>query len=298
MRVLVTGGTGFIGRATVKRLTALGNECIVVSRDPGRAATLGLPPGSSFIKDVSAAPQVDAAVLLAGETAAGLWTKRKRAAIFSSRVDGTRRVIDWMRSSSRRPQVLVSTSAVGYYGHRPGETLDETSAPDPTAGFRSRVCLRWEAEALRANELGVRTVVSRFGIVLGVEGGLLADLLRLHRLRLSFVLGNPGTFVSWVALDDAVAFIQRALEDASFSGPVNVVAPTATTQGEFTAAVADAVGSRVVGRLPAWLLRATLGELSSAVLNDEHVVPSVALAAGFRFAEMDLHAYLRRILSR
>jgi uncharacterized protein (TIGR01777 family) len=296
MRVLITGGTGFIGRAAAHRLAVHGNDCVVLTRDPARAATLGLPPETSFIKDLSAAPHVDAVVLLAGETAAGLWTKRKRAAIVSSRVDGTRRVLEWIGASTSRPRVIVSASAVGYYGHRPRETLDETAPPDPAGGFRSRVCLSWEAEALRAQSLGVRTVVARFGIVLGRDGGLLRELLRFHRMRLSFVLGNPETSVSWVALEDATAFVERALDDIRFSGPMNVVAPTATTQKEFATAIADAVGSRVLGTVPTWVLRTALGELSSAILNDEHVVPKAALAAGFKFAETDLRAYMHRIL--
>jgi len=296
MKALITGGTGFIGRALVRRLTADGHACTVVSRDPARAATLGLPPGTAFLSDVAASPPVDAVVLLAGESAAGLWTKRKRAAIIASRVEATRRVVEWMRASSSKPEVLVSASAVGYYGHRPGEVLDEASAPDPAAGFRSSVCVRWEAEAGRAAELGIRVVAPRFGVVLGRDGGLLVELLRLHRLRLSFVLGNPAAVVPWVALDDAVGFIGRALADDRFSGPMNVVAPVTTTQERFTAAIAEAVGSRVLGTLPAWLLRAAVGELSSAILDDAHVVPRAALAAGFEFAETDLDALLRRML--
>jgi uncharacterized protein len=297
MRVLITGGTGFIGRAAVRRLTAGGHECLVVTRDPGRAARIGLPPGTTFLSDIAQSPVVDAVVLLAGESVAGLWTQRKRAAILSSRVEGTRRAVEWMRAASQPPSVLVSASAVGYYGHCPGKVLDESSAPDPAVGFRSRVCIAWEAEARRAEEIGVRTVVPRFGVVLGPDGGMLADLLRLHRLRFSFVLGNQDAVVPWVAINDVAALIEFALGNSSLHGPVNVVAPVRTTQEAFTRAIARAVGSRVLGRLPAWLLRAAVGDLSSAVLDDQHVVPGVLSAIDFGFAETDIGGYLNRAIS-
>ena len=298
MKILVTGGTGFIGRATVNRLSAHGHQCIVGSRNPARAASIGLPPGTEFLSDVNQSPPVDAAILLAGESVAGLWTRRKRAAIMSSRVEGTRRVVDWMRTASPRPAVLISPSAVGYFGNRPGEVLDEASPPDPARGFRSRVCLAWEAEAWRAEDLGVRTVVPRFGVVLGPGGGMLRELLRAHRLRFSFVLGNPAAIVPWVALDDVVSAIERALVDAEISGVVNVVAPVKTTNETFTRAVAASVGSHVWGRVPAWLLRAAMGELATAVLDDDYVVPRALLAAGFEFAETDLAAFLARTVRR
>jgi uncharacterized protein len=296
MKVLVTGGTGFIGRGLVHRLAMQGHECMVVSRDPARAATSGLPAGTVFLRDVGAAPSVDAVVLLAGESPAGRWTPTKRAAILASRVEGTRNAVDWMRTTSPRPPVLVSPSAVGYYGHRPGEMLDESSGPDPAGGFRSRVCLRWEAEAHAAEQYGVRTVVPRFGLVFGADGGILPELLRLHRLHLSFVLGNPDAVVPWVALDDTVSFIVRALDDSELGGVVNIVAPVRTTQRALTTALARAVGSTVLGTVPAGLIRLMLGEMSTAILDNAHVVPTAATAAGFEFAETDLAAYLRRIL--
>lgn len=295
MKVLITGGTGFIGRAIVGRLAAERHECIVVSRNPQRAATLGLPSGTSFLAGIEAAPPVDAVILLAGETVAGLWTKRKKAAMTASRVSGTRRAVDWMRTLPTPPQVLVSASAVGYYGHRPGEVLDESSGPDPAGGFTSRLCLQWEAEALRAEELGVRVVIPRLGYVLGPGGGILPQLLRPHRFGLSFVLGNRGTVVPWVALDDVVAFAARAVGEERLSGQMNLVAPVVTTQEDFAAALAESVGSRVRARIPASLLKLALGELSSGVLDDQHVVPRAALAAGFEFKETDLGLLLRRL---
>lgn len=278
MKVAITGGTGFIGRALVAHLAAIGHECTVLTRHPQRAT---LPPGIA-VRPVGALPECDAVIHLAGESVVGWWTPWKRRAILRSRIDGTRRLVEAMRALRTPPRVLLSASAVGYYGHRPGEFLDENSPPDPRARFRSQVCQAWEAEALRAEEMGVRVGLLRIGDVMALGGGFLGGLLPAYRAGGCRILGEPDSALPWIALDDAVRLIAFALE-SELRGPLNVVAPHAITQRTLATTLARRLGRCVRGRIPAGLLRCGLGEFSSALLDDQRVVPQRALDAGFHY---------------
>ena len=282
MKVAITGATGFIGRALVTRLDALGHECVVLTRDPERAAQVGLPTGIR-IASVDQFPVVEAVIHLAGENIAGLWTPLKRHRIYASRVAGTRKLVAAIRAASKPPQILLSASAVGIYGHRPGEQLDETATPDPRRRFRRRVCVGWEREAMGAREAGCRVVTLRFGNVMARDGGFLGGLLPFYRTCGGFVFGNPSAAFSWISREDAVGLITFALECPHLNGPINVVAPHATTQRTLARSLAPRVGRCVRGCLPTWLLRRLLGEFSSTLLDEQNIVPAKALAAGFRF---------------
>jgi uncharacterized protein len=282
MKVAITGATGFIGRALVTRLDALGHECVVLTRSPERAAQVGLPAGIR-IAPVDELPAVEAVIHLAGENIAGLWTPMKRHRIYASRVAGTRKLVAAIRAASKPPQILLAASAVGIYGHRPGEQLDETAASDPCERFRQRVCVAWEREAAGARDTGCRVVTLRFGNVMARDGGFLGGLLPFYRTCGGFVFGNPGAAFSWISREDAVGLIAFALECSHLAGPINVVAPHATTQRTLARSLAPRVGRCVRGCLPAWLLRGVLGEFSCTLLDEQNVGPAQALAAGFRF---------------
>ena len=281
MRVAITGGTGFIGRALVAHLAAIGHECTVLARDPRRAARAGFPTGVALLP-AGALPECEAVIHLAGESVVGWWTPWKRRAILRSRVEGARRLVEAMRALRTPPRVLLSASAVGYYGHRPGESLDEDSPPDPRGRFRSQVCGEWEAAAREAEEMGVRVGLLRIGDVMGLGGGFLGGLLPLYRAGGCFVLGEPESALSWISLDDAVRLIAFAME-GGMRGPLNVVAPHAITQRTLAATLAHRLGRCVRGRIPAGLLRLGLGEFSSALLDDQRVAPQRALDAGFHY---------------
>lgn len=281
MKVAVTGATGFLGRPLVAHLCALGHECVVLSRDPERARRVF--PARVAVAPLDPLPPCEAVIHLAGESVVGLWTPWKRRAILESRVAGTRRLVASMRDLAELPRILLSASAVGIYGHRPGEDLAESSPPDPRDRFRAQVCRAWEAAACEAHDLGLRVVSLRLGNVMDPGGGFLGGLLPLYRRGACFVLGDPAAHLSWISLGDVVRLIGFALEKEAIRGPLNVVSPAAVSQRALAQTLAARLGKKVWGNLPAPALRGLLGEFSAALLDDQNVTPERALAAGFHF---------------
>lgn len=296
MRVLITGGTGFLGRPLVAHLAGLGYDCAVLTRDAARAGRCGFPAAVKIAPTSDTLPPADAVIHLAGESVAGLWTARKRRAIFASRVEGTRRLIAALRANAVRPHTLLAASAVGIYGDRPGETLDETAPPDPAMRFRAEVCREWEAAANEAADLGIRVVNLRIGNVLHPSGGYLGGLLPVFRLLGCMQVGNPDAAISWIARADAVRLIAFALANDRWYGPLHLTAPAPVTQREFTTELALALNRRVIARLPPWVLEAALGEFSRALLDDQRIVPAKAAAAGFSFKHPNLRDCLTALL--
>jgi uncharacterized protein (TIGR01777 family) len=282
MRIILTGATGFLGRPLVAYLASLGYECIVLTRDPARAVALGLP-ASVRVASVDELPAAEAIIHLAGESIVGYWTPRKRRAILASRVDGTRRLVEALRRAKTRPHTLLSASAVGIYGHRPGELLDETAEADPQRRFRAEVCGAWEEAANAADKLGVRVVNLRIGNVFDPEGGYLGGMLPLYRWFGGWMWGNSDAAIPWIARDDAVRLIGFALANERWYGPLNVVAPQAITHRELALALSERWGRRAAHQVPAFLTRGILGEFASALMDDQRVVPAKALAAGFAY---------------
>jgi uncharacterized protein len=268
MLIALTGSSGFLGRALTRRLGAAGHTVVPVSREPGML------------------PNVEAVVHLGGESIAGRWTARRRRAILESRVEGTRRLVDRMRAMEHRPKVFLCASGAGYYGDRPGEVLDERAGPG--RGFRSEVCLLWEAAATAGESIGIRTVRLRFGAVLDPSGGYLGTLLPWYRRGLGFVFGGAADPFAWVGMEDALRSIEFCLE-APIEGPVNVVSPEPTTQEDFARLLSASRGHRLTGRIPRWALRLGLGELARALIDRQEVAPAKLLRQGFRFRQ-DLSA--------
>ena len=282
MKVAITGATGFIGRPLVAHLATLGHRSIVLSRSPERAARIAFPSGTEIAAN-RAMPVCDAVIHLAGESVAGLWTPAKRRRIMESRVESTRRIIAELRTREHKPHTLLVASAVGYYGDRPGELLNEDSAPDPNRGFRSEVCRAWEEAAQEAETLGIRVARLRLGNVMSTNGGFLGAMLPLWRRGACFLLGNPEAAISWISREDAVRLIAFALESDQLRGPVNVVSPHAITQRTLVTSIAGRLGRSVIGKVPGWLLGASLGEFATALLDDQRVVPAAAESAGFHY---------------
>jgi uncharacterized protein (TIGR01777 family) len=282
MKVAITGGTGFLGLRLLECLRRHGHACTVLSRDPQRARLHGVPEGIP-VSGLDSLPQGDAVVHLAGESPVGWWTRAKRRAILESRVEGTRRLVRAMAALPVRPRVLACASAVGIYGHRPGERLEEISALDPDRGFRHEVCRQWEEAALEAEALGIRVVLLRIGNVFSLEGGYVAEFLRLHRAGFRWGVGNPEASIAWIAVEDAVRLIAFALERETIRGAVNVTAPHPVTQRAFAEALAARFGRRLWGMVPGGMLRLGLGEFSRALVDDQRVIPSTALRERFVF---------------
>jgi uncharacterized protein (TIGR01777 family) len=295
MRVAVTGATGFIGGALCAELARRGHSAVALTRDPRRArAVLPGVDAVAWSDDHLSLPAVDAVVHLAGESVAGRWTTEKKRRIRDSRVGGTRRLVEAIRRVETKPSVLVSVSAVGYYGDRGDETLTEDSAPGDD--FLARVCRDWEAEAQRAAEIGVRVVHLRLGVVLDRGGGALAAMLPPFRFGVGGPLGNGGQWFPWVHRADVVGLVLFALETPSATGAINAVAPELVRNRDFTRALASVLHRPAALPAPAFALRLLLGEFSQELLGSRRVLPEQARALGYEFRFPQLAAALRAIL--
>ncbi len=300
MRIAVTGGTGFIGRALVSSLTARNHEVLVLSRSaeaklPGRARLVeGDPrrPGP-WQKELG---DVDAAIHLAGENVVGRWTDAKKRAITESRVEGTRHVVDALLAG--RARCLISGSAIGYYGSRGDEPLDEQAQAGDD--FLASLCHDWEAEAHRfaeaADGVSRRLVVVRTGVVLGKDGGPLAKMLPAFRAFAGGPVGDGRQWVSWIHLADQVALLEWALDDPRASGAINATAPSPVTMKELARAIGAQLGRPSRLAVPAFALRLLFGEGASVLLDGQRVVPSRALELGFAFRFPTLQAALADLL--
>jgi len=299
MKALVTGATGFVG----PRLLRLLDGPVVLSRNADRArVALGNLAGPIYRWDPLQGPPppqvfegVDVVLHLAGESVAeGRWTAAQKARIRDSRVVGTRHLVQGMSQAAVRPQVLVSASAVGYYGDRGDEELTESSAPG--RDFLADVCVEWEREALAAEAFGVRVVTARTGIVLGAGGGALAKMLPPFRLGGGGPLGNGRQWMPWVHVSDLARLYLHAAETASLRGPMNSVAAVPVRNSEFTKALARQLHRPAFLPAPYFGLRLLFGEFASVLFASQRVIPKVALESGFVFQYPELAEALREIL--
>lgn len=298
-RVVIAGGTGFIGSALVERLKKKGYLCVVLSRstNPLRHEQAG-----GVVYQAYSAPwpdRIDAVINLAGESIVGRWTVSKKRRVMQSRVETTRLLVKRIAHMARRdrPGVLLSASAVGYYGNRPGEVLTESSPLDPHLSFRAAVCREWELAAKGVERQGVRLVTLRLGNVMHPAAGFLAGILRLQRWGVCLALGNAQALIPWVSLDDAVRMTEFALVKDEVRGPMNITAPRAVSQRRLTEIAAETLGRRARGTMPAWMIRVVAGEFAQAVLDTQDVRPEVALRAGYRFLFPDLREYVMKAIA-
>lgn len=298
MRILISGGSGFLGRALSQSLLARGDAPVWLSRDP---ASAGAPAGVAVLGygALGADDAFDAVVNLAGAGIADRrWSDARKQELFDSRLVPTRRLVAWMRRAKARPRVLLSGSAVGWYGRWPPDApaLDERS--DAHDEFVHALCAQWERTALEAVPLGVPVLLLRTGVVFHPEGGMLQRLLPVFRRGLGARLGDGRQVLSWVSREDWVAAVLALLDQhaarapAAMVGAVNLCAPEAATNAEFTRSLAAAVGRPARLRLPGTLLRLALGEMSTLLLDGQRVSPARLLAAGHRFRHPDLDALL------
>ncbi len=290
---LVTGATGFVGSALVADLVRDGQRVIVLTRDALQArASFG--PGVWVVDTLDAIPSetsIDAVVNLSGARVLGMpWTAARRRQLLASRVDTTVAVVSLMRRLQKAPRVLVSASAVGFYGASPNasmEPLDETAPPRP-GEFQSDLCAAIEHEARRAEALGVRVVRMRFGVVLGHGGGAYPMQALAARLGLGAVLGHGRQPAPWIHLADAVGLVRFAMAHQTLQGPVNAVAPDAVTQAAFAQSLAASFGRRAWMRMPGLLIRVLLGEMATLLMDGQSAVPRIALSQGYRFVHPQL----------
>ena len=299
MNAMITGGTGLLGRALLERLP----DAVVLSRDVQRASHALGPLGRPARWDPSAGPpgadtlrDVEVVFNLAGEPVAeGRWTSDKKRRIRDSRVLGTRNLVAGLRALETPPSVLISASAVGYYGDRADEVLDEASGAG--SGFLAEVCAEWEQEALAAEALGVRVVCARLGVVLAPGGGALARMLPVFRMGAGGRLGGGRQWMPWVHLADAADLLVHAARSPDLSGPINVVSPQPVTNTAFTAALGRALRRPAFVPVPKAALRLAFGEMSEVLLASQRALPRRAEDAGYAFAHRDLDRALADLLA-
>jgi uncharacterized protein (TIGR01777 family) len=297
MRVTVTGATGLLGPGLVAALQQRGAEVTVLSRDPDRARErLGDVHAVGWDLMSEAAPAEaltgrNAVFHLAGEPVAQRWSGQTKRAIRESRVLGTGNLLAGIGAASERPAVLVSSSAIGYYGPHGEEPLDE-EAP-PAGGFLARVCVEWEAEAARAAELGVRVVLVRTGVVLDASGGALAKMLPPFRLGVGGPVAGGGQYMSWIHTEDLLGLMLAAMDDERWSGPINATAPEPVTNAEFSSELGRVLGRPVFLAVPGLALRMLYGEMAEIVTTGARVVPAKPLVLGYEFRHPRLPEALR-----
>lgn len=283
--ILITGATGFIGRALTRALIARGDHVLALTRDPAKAADL-FGPLVEIIGHLDMIPtdrRIDAVVNFAGEPlAGGLWTRARKQRFLESRLGVTHEILKLIRRLDTKPEALINGSAIGYYGDRGDEALMESNLPRPI--FMSDLCRQWEALAEQATGLGVRVCRLRIGLVLGTDGGAAQPLALTTRFGLGTIMGSGKQIVSWIHLDDLVRLVLFTLDRADLAGPINAVAPNPISHGGFMRQLGRTLHRPVLLHVPAFILRLGMGELSGLFLTSQRVLPHAAAAVGFAFA--------------
>ena len=296
MKVLVTGASGLIGTALRKSFAAKGWEMLSATRHQPKSENEVQWSIEEGFTDLSKLEGVDAVVHLAGESVNGLrWTDEKKKAIRDSRVLGTRNLVVALGKLKDRPKVLVSSSAIGFYGERGDEEITESSASG--VGFLADVSKEWESEARRAEDAGIRTVLLRTGIVLSKDGGALGTMLLPFKLGVGGVVGSGKQWMSWISLDDHVRAIEFVIEHDSIRGAVNSASPHPVTNEEFTKVMGDVLYRPTFLPLPEFVVSMALGEMGDELLlTSTKIVPKRLEDAGFKFEYPELKAALEHAL--
>lgn len=300
MRVTVTGATGLIGARLVRALVARDDEVTVLSRNPQRASErLGV---DAVAWDARAQPAPaealagrDAVVHLAGEPVAQRWNDGSKERILTSRTTGTANLVAGLRAAEPRPATLVSASAVGYYGPRGDEEV--TEATGPGSDFLSEVCVAWEAGAQEAEQLGMRVVRVRTGVVLDPDGGALAKMLPPFRAGVGGPVAGGKQYMPWIHVDDLVGIYLAALDGVDWSGPVNATAPEPVTNHDFSKALGRALHRPAVAPVPRLALKLLYGEMEQIVTTGQRAVPRATLAYGYAFEHPELDEALHATLA-
>ena len=301
MKILVTGSTGLVGTALTRELQRAGHTVCRLVRPETSTQTLSSAQGFDVNWNPStgelggAAVGADAVVNLAGASIAdGRWTPQRKETLRTSRIDTTRALVAALAKMAARPRVLVSASATGYYGNRADEVLTEDSQPG--TDFLSEIAKGWEVEAVKAEDLGIRVVRARFGVILAKYGGALPQMMRPFQFGVGGKIGSGSQWMSWITLHDAIAILRLALENEHMRGPINVVSPHSITNAEFTKTLAAVLHRPAL--FPAFALRLILGEMADTLLlSSQRVLPTQLQKLNYAFLHPDLHAALQAVLA-
>ena len=298
MKVAVSGSTGLVGSAVVKRLSAEGHEILrMVRREASGTGEVRWDPAGEKT-DIASYSGIDGFVHLAGENiAGGRWTEKMKQKIRDSRVPATRKLCEGLATLEHKPQVLVCASAIGYYGEGGDAILDESSPAGE--GYLAEVCKDWEAATQPAADAGIRVVNLRIGVILSPDGGALKQMLTPFKLCVGGKVGSGKQYWSWVALDDVVGAIAFALMHEQLSGPANATSPNPVTNLEFTKVLGKVLGRPTIFPMPAFAAKLALGEMAEELLlTSSRIVPKKLEAAGYQFAYADLEKALRHLLGK
>lgn len=284
MKILITGASGLLGENLQKSLLSKGHELLLATRHkPEKDNQIYWNIEKGFREeDFGKLETVDAVVHLAGETITGRWSEEKKRKIRDSRIFGTRSLVDAFSKLANKPKVFVSSSAIGFYGDRADEELTESSAAGDT--FLAKTCAEWEAEARRAEDLGIRTVLVRTGVVLAKEGGALGQMLTPFKFGVGGVVGSGKQWMSWISLEDEIEIFNFALENENVRGAVNATAPNPATNEEFTKTLGAVISRPTILPLPEFAVNLVFGEMGDALLLDStKVLPKRLTDFGFKF---------------
>lgn len=297
MRVLITGGTGLIGRRLCAALSARGDSVTVLSRRPQSVPQLcgtGVNAMAS-LDDWTPELSFDAVINLAGEPIVDArWTEKRQQVLLDSRIGLTEQLVNKIAQANHQPQVLLSGSAIGYYGIVADQTLNEEA--NVGHDFSASLCLAWEQAAQAVSDLDVRCVILRTGLVLDNRGGILKKMLLPFQCALGSRLGDGRQWMSWIHCEDYLNAVLALLDDTSAAGPYNLTAPQPVTNADFTRSLSRAVHRPALFVAPAWLLRLVMGERSDLLLGGQRVVPERLLARGFHFHYRDLTSALVNLI--
>jgi hypothetical protein len=301
MKVLITGGTGFVGRQVSSRFVEEGHEVTILTRSVRESAETR--KGLSYLQGdptqkgpwQEAVKDHDAVVNLAGASIFARWTEEHKRLIRESRMSATRNVVETIRRPSDKGFTLFSTSAVGYYGFHGDEEMDEESPPGND--FLARIAVEWEAEALKVKEKGVRVVITRFGIVLGEEGGALGQMVPLFKKFIGGPIGSGKQWFSWVHIKDLAETFVFLIKHPEISGPVNVCAPNPVRNGDLAKTLGKVLHRPSLMAAPGFMIKLVLGEFGSVILEGQRVIPRKLLKHGFTFQYPDIETALQNILS-
>jgi uncharacterized protein (TIGR01777 family) len=299
MHILLTGGTGLIGRELCRHWHAQGHQLTVLSRSPHEVAALCGPQvlGVARLEDIGEQP-VDAVINLAGApVAARPWTSKRKTFVWDSRIGLTERLLAWLQAREQKPQVLISGSAVGYYGDCGEREIDEQSLP-VIPDYASQLCGAWEETALRAETMGIRVICLRTGLVMSSKGGFLQQMLAPFKVGLGARLGNGRQWMPWIHIADQIAAIDFLLNLPDARGPYNVCAPSPVRNQVFTKTLAKVLRRPTFMIMPAAVLKVLLGEMSVLLLGGQRARPARLQAAGFTFRYLNLTAALSDVTGR
>jgi uncharacterized protein (TIGR01777 family) len=294
-KILVSGSSGLIGAALVPALQSNGYEVVRLVRGASASGRVGWDPARPLAPESVSGFEV--IIHLAGESIVGRWTEAKKRRIRESRVQGTRALAEALAKAPQRPRLLISASAIGYYGNRGEETLREDSSSGD--GFLPEVCREWEAAAEPASKAGIRAVQMRFGVVLSAVGGALQKMLLPFRMGVGGKVGNGRQWMSWIAIDDLVGAIQHVIKTDTLRGPVNGVGPGPVRNAEFTKTLASVLSRPAIFPMPGFAARLAFGQMADELLlASQRVEPAKLMASGYVFQKPDLSTALEDILKK